>query len=204
MNNVKAIIEVENIELEVNLNNVIRSINLKSPKKITIGDKTFDFGAFDCSNLKQFENTYTDLNQYLIKNKITDLESDIKDFDMFTFVAFKSYETKKLAIDFYKKLKATSLTKEETFDKILLELANFTDIKAFERMKNNAYILLFDFNNNDDIDYIEKVLEKDGLASIFARGVMWNFADLKSYFTRAFSLESTYPEFNVQFLKREN
>ena len=204
MNIVTAIIEVENIELEVNLNNVIRSINLKSPKKITIGDKSFDFGTYDCANLKQFENTYIQLNQYLTDNKIDELESDIKDFDMFTFVAFKSYETKKLAIDFYKKLKATNISKEETLEKILLELANFTDIKAFERMKNNAYILLFDFNNNDDIDFTEKVLEKEGLASIFARGVMWNFADLKSYFRRAFSPDSTYPEFNVQFLKREN
>ncbi|MGL4991712.1 MAG: hypothetical protein ACRC57_11225 [Sarcina sp.] len=193
----------EDVRLEVNLNNVIRAIKLKSITQIKIGEKVFEFGQFKADSLNQFEAKYKEINTYIEKNKIDEIELDIDVFDLFTFIAFKSYETKKEVIKFYKKIKMKNLTMEETLNKIIIELANFTDIKAFERMKNNAYILLFDFYNDTDIDYIEKVLDAEDIASTIARGVVWNFADLKNYFRKTFPKNATYPEFNVQFIKRE-
>ncbi|MGL4740692.1 MAG: hypothetical protein ACRC41_07790 [Sarcina sp.] len=196
-------ITVEDVRLEVNLNNVIRAIKLKSITEITIGEKVFNLGAFIASDLKQFENKYKEINTYIEENNIEEIEVNDNIFDIFTFIAFKSYESKKEVIKFYKKLKTKELSKKEVLDKIIIELANFTDIKAFERMKNNAYVLLFDFYNDNDIDYVEEVLDKEDIATTIARGVVWNFVDLKNYFRKSFSKDSTYPEFNVQFIKRE-
>lgn len=193
----------EDVRLEVNLNNVIRAIKLKSITEIKIGEKVFEIGKFEADDLKQFENTYKDINTYIEENKIDEIEFNDNIFDLFTFVAFKSYETKKEVIKFYKKIRTKDFQKQEALNKIIIELANFTEIKAFERMKNNAYILLFDFYNDKEIDYIEEVLTQEGIASTIARGVVWNFADLKNYFRKSFPKNSTYPEFNVQFIKRE-
>lgn len=204
MNKVKANIELDNIKLEINLNNVIRSVNIKSIKKLIINDIEFNFGIYQDDDLTQFEDTYKKLNEYLENNNIDAVEVEEENFDFFTFVAFKSYETKKLALKFAEKLKGINLSLEETYYKILLSLIEFTDDKAFERMRNNAYVLLFDFNDSKQLDSLEKVLKSEGLDTIYSRGVVWNFSDLKNYFRKSFSPDSTYPEFNVTFTKREN
>ncbi|MGL5820952.1 MAG: hypothetical protein ACRCYE_04875, partial [Sarcina sp.] len=116
----------EDVRLEVNLNNVIRAIKLKSITQIKIGEKVFEFGQFKADSLNQFEAKYKEINTYIEKNKIDEIELDIDVFDLFTFIAFKSYETKKEVIKFYKKIKMKNLTMEETLNKIIIELANFT------------------------------------------------------------------------------
>ena len=205
---VNGILEVESTKVLLDLKNALRTLSIHPLQAVEIEGKKFELGNFNPKDLKQYEEGYKEINKYIEENNINYIEVDIETYDIFSFLVFSSYETKKEAMKFYKKLVAKSIEgsieerNKKTVDELSCSIVDFINEEAFERIRSNMFVLGFDFANEEEVEYLSQLMDETGKSNLMQDGAYTTFCDIKNYYRRFYKDATTYPEFNVEFLKR--
>lgn len=204
---VNGILEVESTKVLLDLKNALRTLSIHPLQAVEIEGKKFELGNFDPKDLKQYEEGYKEINKYIEENNIDYIEVDIETYDIFSFLVFSSYETKKEAMKFYKKLVSKNIEgsieerNKKTVDELSCSIVDFINEEAFERIRSNMFVLGFDFANEEEVEYLSQLMDETGKSNLMQDGAYTTFCDIKNYYRRFYKGATTYPEFNIEFLK---